>query len=47
MNRSINDCPSAERRKTAKSFSPRPPMPWFNVHAVTDADLRAFAEPSK
>ncbi len=27
---------------TARSFQPRPPMPWFNVHAMTDADLRAI-----
>lgn len=27
---------------TARSFQPRPPMPWFNVRAMTDADLRAL-----
>ena len=28
--------------KTARSFEARPPMPWFNVRAMTDADLRAL-----
>lgn len=28
--------------KTARSFKPRPPMPWFNVHAMNDQDLRAL-----
>jgi mono/diheme cytochrome c family protein len=27
--------------KYAKSLMTRPPMPWFNVRAMTDADLRA------
>lgn len=27
--------------KYAKSLSTRPPMPWFNVRAMTEADLRA------
>jgi mono/diheme cytochrome c family protein len=27
--------------KYAKSLMSRPPMPWFNVRAMTDADLRA------
>jgi mono/diheme cytochrome c family protein len=26
----------------AKTMKPRPPMPWFNVHAMTDADLGAI-----
>ena len=26
----------------ARAFQPRPPMPWFNVHAMTEEDLRAF-----
>lgn len=26
----------------AKTMTPRPPMPWFNVRAMTDADLRAI-----
>ena len=28
--------------KYAKTLSTRPPMPWFNVRAMTDADLRAL-----
>jgi len=28
--------------KAARTFRPRPPMPWFNVHAMTDQDLRAI-----
>ncbi|RZU02960.1 hypothetical protein [Rivibacter subsaxonicus] len=28
--------------RTARSFQPRPPMPWFNLHAMSDADLRAI-----
>jgi mono/diheme cytochrome c family protein len=28
--------------KTARAFQPRPPMPWFNVAAMTDRDLRAI-----
>jgi hypothetical protein len=28
--------------KYAKGLTTRPPMPWFNVRAMTDADLRAF-----
>jgi len=28
--------------KTARSFRPRPPMPWFNVHAMSERDLRAL-----
>lgn len=27
--------------KYAKALNTRPPMPWFNVRAMTDADLRA------
>ena len=27
---------------TARSFKARPPMPWFNVHAMSEQDLRAF-----
>jgi mono/diheme cytochrome c family protein len=26
----------------ARAMKPRPPMPWFNVHAMTDADLGAI-----
>lgn len=28
--------------KKAKTFETRPPMPWFNVHAMSKADLRAM-----
>jgi len=28
--------------KYAKTLMTRPPMPWFNVRAMTDADLRAL-----
>lgn len=28
--------------RTARSFQPRPPMPWFNVHAMSERDLRAL-----
>jgi mono/diheme cytochrome c family protein len=28
--------------KYAKSLNTRPPMPWFNVRVMTDADLRAL-----
>lgn len=26
----------------ARSFEARPPMPWFNVNAMTETDLRSF-----
>jgi mono/diheme cytochrome c family protein len=32
----------AEWLKTARTFEPRPPMPWFNVATMTDRDLRAI-----
>jgi mono/diheme cytochrome c family protein len=28
--------------KTARSFEPRPPMPWFNVRAMSERDLRSL-----
>lgn len=28
--------------QTARTFKARPPMPWFNVHAMSDEDLRAI-----
>ncbi len=28
--------------RTARTFKPRPPMPWFNVHAMSDRDLLAL-----
>lgn len=27
---------------TARQFKARPPMPWFNVHAMSERDLRAL-----
>jgi hypothetical protein len=26
----------------AKTFKTRPPMPWFNVHAMDESDLRSL-----
>ena len=28
--------------QTARNFKPRPPMPWFNLHAMNERDLRAL-----
>lgn len=28
--------------KKAKTFNTRPPMPWFNLHAMSERDLRAL-----
>jgi mono/diheme cytochrome c family protein len=28
--------------KNARTMTPRPPMPWFNLRAMTDADLKAI-----
>ena len=28
--------------KVARNFKPRPPMPWFNLHAMNERDLRAL-----
>jgi mono/diheme cytochrome c family protein len=28
--------------KHARTMTPRPPMPWFNMRAMTDADLKAI-----
>lgn len=28
--------------RTARTFTPRPPMPWFNVHAMSERDLLAL-----
>jgi mono/diheme cytochrome c family protein len=28
--------------QTARTFKPRPPMPWFNVQAMNERDLRAL-----
>ena len=38
----MRDYTEASWLAKARSFQPRPPMPWFNVHAMTDADLRAL-----
>jgi mono/diheme cytochrome c family protein len=32
----------AQWLQKAKALTARPPMPWFNVRAMTDADLRAL-----
>jgi hypothetical protein len=32
----------AEWVKTAKTLKTRPPMPWFNLHRMSDGDLRAI-----
>jgi mono/diheme cytochrome c family protein len=39
---SMNKLTEAEWFHLARSFQPRPPMPWFNVHAMSDRDLRAI-----
>jgi mono/diheme cytochrome c family protein len=28
--------------QVARNFRPRPPMPWFNLHAMSERDLRAL-----
>ncbi|HEX7054673.1 MAG TPA: c-type cytochrome [Burkholderiales bacterium] len=38
----FNAISEAQWLKTAKTFQTRPPMPWFNVHAMSNADLRAI-----
>lgn len=32
----------AQWLQAARTMKPRPPMPWFNVHAMSDRDLRAI-----
>jgi hypothetical protein len=32
----------AEWVKTAKTLKTRPPMPWFNLHRMSERDLRAI-----
>src|SRR5579871_693709 len=39
---SITKLTEDEWVKRGKSLMTRPPMPWFNVQAMTDADLRAL-----
>jgi mono/diheme cytochrome c family protein len=38
----FNSISEKEWLKRAKSFETRPPMPWFNVRAMSNADLRAM-----
>jgi len=38
----INQMSESQWLHMARSFEPRPPMPWFNVRAMNDADLRAI-----
>lgn len=38
----MRDLDEASWLRTARSFRPRPPMPWFNVHAMSEHDLRAL-----
>lgn len=39
---SINAMSEAQWLQTARTMQPRPPMPWFNVRAMSDADLKAI-----
>ena len=39
---SIPKMSEAEWVKTAKTLKTRPPMPWFNLHRMSDGDLRAI-----
>jgi mono/diheme cytochrome c family protein len=39
---SINALSEAQWLQLAKNMQPRPPMPWFNVRAMTDNDLKAI-----
>lgn len=36
------DRSEADWLRHAHSMKPRPPMPWFNLHAMSDGDLRAI-----
>jgi hypothetical protein len=38
----FQDMTEAEWLKTGRSLSTRPPMPWFNVRAMSASDLRAM-----
>lgn len=38
----LNQMSEAQWLHLARNFEPRPPMPWFNVRAMSDADLRAI-----
>jgi mono/diheme cytochrome c family protein len=39
---SLPQTSEAEWVKKAKTLTTRPPMPWFNLHRMTEADLRAI-----
>jgi mono/diheme cytochrome c family protein len=39
---SVNRLTEEQWLKYAKNLQTRPPMPWFNMRAMTDADLRAM-----
>lgn len=39
---SLNAMSEAQWLQFAKSMQPRPPMPWFNVRAMNDSDLKAI-----
>lgn len=39
---SIGAMTEAQWLQTARSMQPRPPMPWFNVRAMNDNDLKAI-----
>jgi mono/diheme cytochrome c family protein len=39
---SIPKMSEAEWVKTAKTLKTRPPMPWFNLHRMSEGDLRAI-----
>ena len=39
---SIGKMTEEEWLKYGKNLTTRPPMPWFNIRAMTDADLRAL-----
>jgi mono/diheme cytochrome c family protein len=39
---SLNAMSEAQWLHYARAMQPRPPMPWFNVHAMNDEDLRAI-----
>jgi hypothetical protein len=36
------DLTEKEWLKRARTMEPRPPMPWFNLRAMNDADLKAI-----
>jgi len=38
----MKDMTEADWLKRAKTMEPRPPMPWFNLRAMTDQDLKAI-----